>query len=150
MSKIADILLVEDNQTDAELVGEALKDSNIPHTLRVATNGEEALIILRTEEPPPDLILLDLNLPKMSGLEVLREIKTSDLRTIPVIVLTNSTSDEDVIQAYQSHCNAYIRKPLGFEGFVEAMMIIEAFWISVTTLPNHSFELSASTIPASK
>jgi len=149
MNRHANILLVEDNQTDAELIGEALKDSNIPHSLSVASNGEEAMRILNSTSELPDLVLLDLNLPKLSGIEVLQEIKNSiHLRTLPVVVLTNSQSEKDVIQAYQNHCNAYIRKPLGFEGFVDTLMVIEAFWFSLVTLPsNNDVPEAPSTIP---
>ncbi len=130
------ILLVEDNSRDATLVKEALKESLIDHVVEVVTDGEAALQVLYAAEFKPNLILLDLNLPKKSGLEVLKEIKRdSSLRAIPIIVLTNSRSEDDVVLAYASHCNAYVRKPLGFEGLLETLGSIGKFWLEVVTLP---------------
>ena len=128
------ILLVEDSQTDRELISEALKDTKLKHILRVAVDGEEALLFLQTERP--DLILLDLNLPKKSGFEVLKTMKQDPaLRAIPVIVLTNSTAPSDVESCYASCANAYVRKPLGFDGFVDVFRTTARFWFQVATLP---------------
>ncbi len=138
------ILLVEDNNNDVRLVQEALKDSKIEHTLQVATDGEMAMQLLYSTEFRPHIILLDLNLPKKTGIEVLKEIKRdSSLRPIPVIVFTNSRSEDDVVLAYASYCNAYVRKPLGFEGLLEILNRIGQFWFSTATLPKHtSLDLS--------
>jgi len=130
------ILLVEDNSRDATLIKEALKDSRIDHVVEVVTDGEAALQMLYSAEFKPNLILLDLNLPKKSGLEVLKEIKKdSSLRPIPVIVMTNSRSEDDVILAYASHCNAYVRKPLGYDGLLETLTGLGKFWFEIATLP---------------
>lgn len=132
------ILLVEDNSRDVTLVKEALKDSKIEHVLQVATDGEAAMQILYSAEFRPHIILLDLNLPKKTGIEVLKEIKRdSSLRPIPVIILTNSRSEDDVVLAYASHCNAYVRKPLGFENLLDTLSRIGHFWFTVATLPKH-------------
>ena len=132
----ANILLVEDSQQDALLVKEALLDTGLSHNLRTASNGEDALQILYSTEYRPNIVLLDLNLPKMSGLEVLKEMKRdSGLRPIPVIILTNSMSEDDVIRAYASHCNAYVRKPLGFDNLMANLSCICQFWINTATLP---------------
>jgi CheY-like chemotaxis protein len=133
------ILLVEDNSQDARLVREALKDSKLDHVLEVATDGEAAMQVLYSAEFRPHIILLDLNLPKKSGIEVLKEIKKdSSLRPIPVIVLTNSRSEDDVVLAYASHCNAYVRKPLGFDGLLDALNRIGQFWLDCATLPKQT------------
>lgn len=130
------ILLVEDNRRDATLIEEALKESELAFNLQVATDGEAALQVLYTAEFRPHIVLLDLNLPKKSGLDVLKEIKKdSVLRPLPVIILTNSRSDDDVGLAYASHCNAYVRKPLGFDGLIQTINSIEQFWFSCATLP---------------
>ena len=138
------LLLVEDNPGDAWLVRHLLEEIAGPG-LEVATvdNGEEALAYLRHEDPryrdaaQPDLILLDLNLPRKDGREVLQEIKDDpDLRHIPVIVLTTSQAEEDVLRSYQLHANAYVTKPVDFEGFIEAIKQIDHFFVSVVKLPN--------------
>lgn len=135
MSEV-NILLVEDNSRDALLVREALKDSKIEHVLEVATDGEAAMQVLYSAEFRPHIILLDLNLPKKTGIEVLKEIKRdSSLRPIPVIVLTNSRSEDDVVLAYASHCNAYVRKPLGFDDLLDTISRIGHFWFTSATLP---------------
>ena len=129
------ILLVEDNPRDAELVGLALKESGIGHKLHVAVDGELALQYLK-DKPGPDLVLLDLNIPKYSGIEVLRQIRESErLRSLPVIILTNSNSMEDVKEAYLNGCNAYIRKPLGFDAIQQTIEVIQQFWFRISTLP---------------
>lgn len=133
------ILLVEDSPQEALLVKEALRDTGLEHTLVTTSNGEEALKILYSAEYRPNIVFLDLNLPKMSGLEVLKEMKRdSGLRLIPVIILTNSMSEDDVVQAYSNHCNAYVRKPLGFESLMANLSYICQFWFGTATLPQHS------------
>jgi two-component system response regulator len=136
-----DILLVEDSPTDALLTKRALAHAKLINRLHIVDDGVKALQFLRreapyTDAPRPHLILLDLNLPKKSGREVLAEIKASDeLKTIPVIVLTSSSAEEDVMGSYKLHANSYITKPVGFEAFAEAVASIENFWLAVVTLP---------------
>jgi len=130
------ILLVEDNPRDAELVGLALKESGIGHKLHVSVDGELALQYLKDKKPGPDLVLLDLNIPKYSGIEVLKKIREDErLRALPVVVLTNSNSTEDVRLAYLNGCNAYIRKPLGFDALQKTVEVIQQFWFHTSTLP---------------
>lgn len=137
----AEILLVEDSPTDALLAQEALELSRVCNNLHTVTDGVEAMAYLRKEGryanmPRPDLILLDLNLPKKDGREVLKEIKTrEDLMRIPVVVLTTSKDEFDVLQAYGLHANCYIVKPVNFENFAEVIQSIENFWFAVVMLP---------------
>ena len=136
-----EILLVEDNPGDVRLTMEALKEGKLRNNLTVARDGEEALALLRQEDgysetPQPDLILLDLNLPKRDGREVLREIKEdSNLKHIPVVILTTSKAAEDVLSTYESHANSYITKPVDLEQFLAVVRAIENFWLIVVTLP---------------
>jgi CheY-like chemotaxis protein len=136
-----EILLVEDNPGDVRLTVEALKDGKIRNHLSVASDGEEALAFLRrqgqfTNAPRPDLILLDLNLPKKDGREVLKEIKQEkDLKRIPVVVLTTSTAEKDIIKTYDLHANCYVTKPVDFEQFTNVVKSIEDFWFTVVKLP---------------
>ena len=136
-----EILLVEDNPGDVRLTQEALKTGKVANNLHVAEDGEEALAFLRKEgryadAPRPDLILLDLNLPKKSGREVLAEIKQDpDLKKIPVVVLTTSRADEDICRAYRLNCNCYVAKPIDLEQFIKVVKSIEDFWFTVVTLP---------------
>jgi chemotaxis family two-component system response regulator Rcp1 len=138
----ANMLLVEDNPGDVRLIVETLAENKLYNTLNVASDGIEALAYLRKEGRHagalrPDLILLDLNLPRMDGREVLAEIKSDeDLRRIPVVVLTTSDQDKDVIQSYDQHANCYITKPLDFDQFVRVMHSIENFWFSIVRLPD--------------
>jgi len=138
----AEILLVEDNLGDIRLTTEALKEGRIVNHLHVATDGEEAIAFLRKEgshadKPRPDLILLDLNLPKKDGREVLAEIKADEnLRRIPVIVLTTSKAQEDVLKMYNLHVNCYINKPVDFNEFLDVIRGIQDFWLSIVALPN--------------
>lgn len=144
------ILLVEDNSSDVILIQEALKDAAIPHVLRVAVDGDEALQILYSADFRPHIVLLDLNLPKKSGLEVLKEVKKDpSFRPIPVLILTNSKSEDDVILAYASYCNAYVRKPLGFEGLLKTVASIGQFWFETSTLPKQGMgsDMSIPPIP---
>ena len=139
--KPIDILLVEDNPGDVMLVEEVLSDSKVRNRLHVVSDGEQAMEFVRRQgkhagAPRPDLILLDLNLPKKSGREVLREVKTHpDLKTIPVVVLTSSKSDDDVVNSYELHANAYILKPVDFHQFMKVMRAIEDFWFVTVKLP---------------
>ena len=137
-----EILLVEDNPGDVRLTQEALKEHKIVNSLQVAKDGVEAINFLRREGEHvdavrPDLILLDLNLPKKDGREVLTEIKKDDdLRRIPVVVLTTSRAEEDIIRTYDCHANCYITKPVDFDQFINVVKSIEDFWLSVVKLPH--------------
>jgi two-component system, chemotaxis family, response regulator Rcp1 len=137
-----DILLVEDNPGDVRLTKEALSDAKVLNRLTVAVDGLEALAALRREgrfanAPRPDIILLDLNLPRKDGRAVLAEIKKDpDLRRIPVIVLTTSKAEEDVLRTYDLHANCYIPKPLDLEQFITVVKSIEDFWFTVARLPS--------------
>jgi two-component system response regulator len=136
-----EILLVEDSPTDVLLAKEALEGSKIVNQLHTVPDGVAAMAFLRTEgkyadAPRPSLILLDLNLPKKDGREVLAEIKTDEkLKRIPVVVLTTSKSEVDILKAYGLHANCYIVKPVDFEKFAEVVRYIETFWFAVVTLP---------------
>jgi len=136
-----EILMVEDNPDDVDLTREALKDAKVHNELYVAKNGVEALAFLRREgkyadAPRPDVILLDLNMPKKDGREVLVEIKTDEsLRRIPVIVLTTSEAEQDILMAYDHHVNCYITKPVDFDQFIKVVKSIENFWFSIVKLP---------------
>jgi CheY-like chemotaxis protein len=136
-----EILLVEDNPGDVRLTTEVLKEGRIRNTLNVATDGVEALDFLHrrgvyADAKPQDLILLDLNLPKMNGREVLASIKKDpDLKHIPVVVLTTSSAEEDVLSAYDLHANCYITKPVDLIQFVKVVQSIEDFWLSIVRLP---------------
>ena len=136
-----EVLLVEDSAGDVRLTREAFKDAKVHINLHVAVDGIEAMAFLRregrhAEAPRPDLILLDLNLPKKDGREVLKEIKESPtLRIIPVVILTTSGSEEDILRTYQLHANCYITKPVGLEGFLKVVKSIDSFWLSVVKLP---------------
>lgn len=136
-----EILLVEDSDTDALFAGEAFAESRIAHQLHVVEDGVKAITFLRREAPyaaapRPHLILLDLNLPKKNGFEVLAEIKADeDLRVIPVIVLTTSSADGDVLKSYQLHANAYLTKPVSVASYADTVAAIEDFWLSLVILP---------------
>ena len=135
------MLLVEDNPDDVDLTIEALEDTKVANRLHVVTDGVAALSFLRREgeyaqAPRPAVILLDLNLPKKDGREVLADIKDDPvLRRIPVIVLTTSSAQEDIQRAYDTHANCYITKPVDFEQFVRVIQAIENFWLTVVQLP---------------
>ena len=136
-----EILLVEDSPSDAALTKEALEAGKIANNLYRVVDGVEAMEFLRQQgkyekAPRPDLIMLDLNLPRKDGRDVLRELKKDPwLSIIPVIVLTTSHSDKDVLQSYQLNCNCYITKPVDFQHFIEVVKSIEQFWLTVVTLP---------------
>jgi CheY-like chemotaxis protein len=133
------ILLVEDNQADALLIREALRQVDVSHPVEVVTDGAQALERLRGEEKRPDLVLLDLNLPRVDGREVLSQVKTDpELRDIPVIVLTTSSAPPDIAFAYSRGANAYMRKPLGMDRLVEAAASIRDFWLRSATLPSQA------------
>ena len=135
------VLLVEDNPGDVRLTQEAFKEAKMSINLDVTMDGAEAIKFLRKQAPyedsvTPDLILLDLNLPKKDGREVLREIKTDDtLKRIPVVVLTTSNAEQDIMKSYNLHVNCYINKPVDFEKFFDIIQKIEEFWLSTAILP---------------
>ena len=137
-----EVLLVEDDEGDALIAREALAAGKILNHVTVLSNGAEVLAYLRgegehAESPRPDLILLDLNLPGRDGRQVLADIKADpELRRIPVVVLTASEADEDVIRSYDLHANAYVTKPVGFDTFIEVVRKIDAFFLSVVRLPH--------------
>jgi CheY-like chemotaxis protein len=141
--RLIEILLVEDNPGDARLAKEALKDAKVRNNLHWVEDGVEAIAFLRREgkyadAPRPDVILLDLNLPKKDGREVLAEVKEDgDLRRIPVVILTVSDAEEDIIKTYNLHANCYIRKPLDLDRFIEVVKAIEEFWLTIVRLPTH-------------
>jgi CheY-like chemotaxis protein len=136
-----EILMVEDSPSDVLLTREALRGSKLVNELHVVEDGEEAMAFLRRQgsfagAPRPDLVLLDWNLPRKTGKEVLEEVKSDeDLKLIPVVILTSSKAEVDVLKAYGLHANAYITKPVGFESFVELVGSVSHFWFSVVTLP---------------
>lgn len=136
-----DVLLVEDDPADELITREAFEDNKIGNTLHVVRDGEEALDFLfrrgaHTDAVRPDLILLDLNLPKYDGREVLQQIKTdADLSSIPVVVLTTSSAEEDILRSYRLHANAYVTKPVDLDQFVSAIRQIDDFFLTVVKLP---------------
>lgn len=139
-----EILLVEDNPADVRLVQEVFKEARIHNKMRVALDGDKALQILRREgeyarASSPDLIILDLNLPKKDGREVLKEIKEDEnLKSIPVVILTTSNAEEDLIETYKNNANCYISKPVDLDNFIRVVKIIEDFWLSIVKLPPRS------------
>jgi len=141
VSQPIDILLVEDNEADVRLTQEVLTDSKVRNNLIVANDGAEALSCLRRQgkfknSARPDLILLDLNLPVKDGREVLAQIKEdADLRTIPVVILTTSKAEEDILKTYKLHANCYITKPVDLDQFVTVVRYIEDFWLAIVKLP---------------
>ncbi len=137
------ILLVEDNPGDVELTREALHDTKVHMHLSVVNDGVEAMAFLRREgrfadAPRPDLILLDLNLPRKDGRGVLADVKQDpSLRHIPVVVLTSSQAEQDIVRAYELHANCYVTKPVDLDQFVKIVRSIEQFWFTVVKLPQH-------------
>ena len=137
-----EILLVEDNPGDVLLTQEAFASAKIINNLHVVNDGEQALNFLNQREgyesvPRPDLILLDLNLPKIDGREVLDHVKTSDtLRRIPVVVLTSSEAEQDILKTYDLHANSYVVKPIDMSQFMKVVNAVESFWFSVVALPS--------------
>ena len=140
-----EVLLVEDSPGDVRLTREALKDAKVHISLHVAADGIEAMAFLKRTgthvgAPRPDLILLDLNLPLKDGREVLKEIKESPaLRSIPVVILTTSSSEADVLRSYDLHANCYISKPVDLDGFLKVVQSIDSFWLSVVKLPRGAY-----------
>ncbi|MFF7952513.1 response regulator [Streptomyces griseorubiginosus] len=138
-----DVLLVEDDPGDELMTREAFEDNKIGNTLHVVRDGEEALDFLyrrgeHTEAPQPDLILLDLNLPKYDGRQVLEKIKSDpELSHIPVVVLTTSAAEEDILRSYRLHANAYVTKPVDLDQFIAAVRQIDDFFVQVVRLPRH-------------
>jgi len=136
------ILLVEDSPGDVRLTQEVLRDATIANDLHVAVDGEQAMQFVRREgeysgKPRPDLVLLDLNLPRKDGREVLEEMKAdTDLRRIPVIVLTTSSAEADILRSYESHVNAYVQKPIELQEFIDVVRSFEQFWLSIVKLPS--------------
>ena len=138
---LVEILMVEDNPGDVRLTQEALKEGKMRNKMHVVGDGVEALAFLRREgkyadAPRPDLILLDLNLPRRNGREVLAEIKEDpDLRRIPVVILTISQAEEDILKSYDLHANCYITKPVDLDQFIKVVKSIEDFWLTIVKLP---------------
>jgi CheY-like chemotaxis protein len=139
---VIEVLLVEDDPGDVVLIREAFEHNKVYNALRVVSDGVEAIEFLRGEgehegAPRPGLILLDLNLPRKDGREVLAEIKDdADLRTIPIVVLTTSEAEDDIVRSYDLHANAYVTKPVDFDRFIEVVRQIDDFFVSVVKLPN--------------
>jgi CheY-like chemotaxis protein len=146
LEKMVEILLVEDNEADIELTKQGLEKGHLANHLHIAHDGEEAMAFLRCEgkfasAPRPDLILLDLNLPRKDGREVLADMKSDpDLKMIPVVVLTTSDAEKDVLHAYAHHVNAYITKPVDFHKFVDVVCKLTNYWFALVTLPPHPKE----------
>ncbi len=140
--EFVEILLIEDNPGDIRLTQEALKDGKVKNNLHVVCDGEEATDFLfkrnkHTNAPRPDLIILDINLPKKNGKEVLAEIKTDqNLKSIPVVILTMSKAEEDIIKTYNLHANCFITKPLDLDKFFDVVKTIEEFWLTLVKLPH--------------
>ncbi len=140
-ARFVQILMAEDNPADARLVQEAMKEAKILNDLHVVPDGVEAMAFLRregrySEAPRPNLIFLDLNMPRKDGREVLSEIKDDeDLRRIPVVVMTSSKAEEDIARAYNEHANCYVRKPIDFDQFHAVVKAIASFWFTTVELP---------------
>lgn len=141
--RAVEILLVEDSPGDVRLTKEALREGKVRNNLHVVNDGVEALAFLRHEGqyaavPRPDVILLDLNMPRKDGREVLAEVKQDDsLRRIPIVILTTSQDEHDVLRAYELHANCYITKPVDLDQFITVIQSIESFWLTIVTLPEH-------------
>jgi len=139
-----EILLIEDDPGDVELTKEAMEDSKLFTHLHVVEDGEEAMAFLKREgqyadAPKPDLILLDLNLPRKDGRQVLKEVKEdSDLKVIPVVILTTSSAEEDILRSYRLGANCYVTKPVGLEQFIKVVEAIDNFWFTVVKLPTRA------------
>jgi two-component system, chemotaxis family, response regulator Rcp1 len=139
--RLVEILLIEDSPSDAELTVEALREAKLRNHLSIVEDGVLAMEFLRRQgpyanAPRPDLIMLDLNLPRKDGREVLAEIKADpDLQSIPVVVLTTSRAEQDIMRSYNLHANCYVTKPVDFDRFVEVVHSIESFWLYIVTLP---------------
>jgi len=142
LGRPADFLLVEDNPGDVRLTQEALKSHKVQNNLHVAIDGEEAMAFLHRQgkyanAPRPDIILLDLNLPKKDGREVLAEIKSDpNLRTIPVVIITSSEAEQDVIKSYNLNANCYVTKPVNLDQFIKVVQSVNDFWLTIVKLPS--------------
>lgn len=142
VGRAAEFLLVEDNPGDVRLTCEALTESKVKNNLSIVGDGLEAMAFLRREgkyadAPRPDVILLDLNLPKKNGLEVLEEIKADpSLKRIPVVIVTSSEAEQDVLKTYDLHVNCYVNKPVDLEQFIKVVQSIETFWLTIVKLPS--------------
>ncbi len=142
LGRPADFLLVEDNPGDVRLTQEALKSHKVKNNLHVVTDGKEAMDFLRRQgkykdAPRPDIILLDLNLPKKDGREVLAEIKSdSNLKTIPVVIISSSEAEQDIIKSYDLNANCYVTKPVDLDQFIKVVQSINDFWITIVRLPS--------------
>jgi CheY-like chemotaxis protein len=142
--RVVDVLLVEDDPGDVVLIREAFEFNKVRNALHVATDGVEALDFLyrrgaHADAPRPDLVLLDLNLPRKDGREVLAEVKADpQLRTIPIVVLTTSEAEEDILRSYDLHANAYVTKPVDFDRFIEVVRLIDDFFVTVVKLPQRA------------
>jgi CheY-like chemotaxis protein len=142
--RVIDVLLVEDDPGDELMIREAFEHHELRHSLHHVADGVEAMRFLRQEDgygasPRPDLILLDLNLPRMDGRQVLREVKGDPaLRAIPVVVLTTSEADEDILRSYELHANAYVTKPVDFDHFIEVVRMTDDFFVNVVKLPRRA------------
>ncbi len=138
----AEFLLIEDNPGDVRLTREALRESKVRNNLNVVGDGEAALLYLKrqspyTDAPRPDIILLDLNLPRKDGREVLAEIKGDpSLRRIPVVVITSSEAEQDILRTYDLHVNCYVTKPVDLDQFIKVVQSIESFWLTIVRLPS--------------
>ena len=143
-----EILMVEDSPTDVLMAREALQQAKLLNNLSVTENGVEAMAFLRKEgrysgAPRPDLIFLDLNMPRKDGREVLQELKADpQLKLIPVVILTTSKAEQDIVKSYGLHANCYITKPVDFERFAEVVQTVQDFWFTVVTLPPSDSDLS--------
>ena len=141
LAKPIEILLVEDNEGDVGLVEEVLEEAKIRNIIHVANDGEDAILFLHGKgkfsgSPRPDIILLDLNLPKKDGREVLKEVKeNNNLKNIPIVILTTSEAEKDILRAYELHANAYVTKPLDFDQFINVVESIANFWLEIVMLP---------------
>ncbi|MDO9364777.1 MAG: response regulator [Methylotenera sp.] len=142
MSRQVEFLLAEDNPGDVRLTQEALRESKIRNNLNVVTDGMEAIAFLRRQgkyanAPTPDVVLLDLNLPKMDGREVLAEIKSDPLlKRIPVVIITSSEAEKDILRTYDLHANCYVSKPVDLDQFIKVIQAIENFWLTIVKLPS--------------
>ncbi len=143
MTNSINILLVEDNPADARLIKEVFKDTRIKNKLYVVKDGVDAMNFLNQEAeyadiPRPDVILLDLNLPRKDGREVLKELKEDEaLKRVPIVILTTSSAEEDIIRTYNNHANCYITKPVDFDQFLKVITSIEEFWLNIVKLPSN-------------
>ena len=141
LGRPADFLLVEDNPGDVRLTQEALKNHKVQNNLHVVTDGEEAMNFLRRQgkhknAPRPDIVLLDLNLPRKDGREVLAEIKSDpDLKAIPVVIITSSEAEQDIIKSYNLNANCYVTKPVDLDQFIKVVQSVKDFWLTIVKLP---------------